>query len=197
VLDAAGFTDDLEQRIVTPLRQAQAMFDTQPYLTRMLSTVSPVEMTRDPLFVLNPELPDVSNVHVATAYGLCQNDGTIANLLLQLEDGRVLGIDGDSRPYSNTPWPYAAGPAARRVELVGSTGQPIPVQLADVVTIDRALDSMPTSVVRTMVPAAPAATAGGCGCGLGRQPPHGSSTGWVGLSVALIGIAARRRRSRS
>ena len=198
VLDAAGFAAELDERVVMPLRQAQAMFDAQPYLTRMLSTVSPAEMTRDPLFVLNAELPDVSNVHLAKAFGMCQSDGTISNLLLQLEDGRVLGIDGDVRLYSgNTPWPYAAGPAARRVELVGSTGQPITVQAADVVAIDRALDSMPSSTVRGMVPAAaPTGTADGCGCTLGGQG-RGATAAWCSLAVAMLGIAARRRRPRS
>jgi MYXO-CTERM domain-containing protein len=198
VLDAAGFAAELEERVVVPLRQAQAMFDAQPYLTRMLSTVSPAEMTRDPVFVLNPELPDVSNVHRAKAYGMCQSDGTIANLLLQLEDGRVMGIDGNTRFYGgNTPWPYSAGPAALRVELVGSTGQPVAVQPADVVAIDRALDSMPSSAVRGMVPgAAPTSTADGCNCRAG-QPDRGVAATGLGLALGLLGIATRRRRPRS
>jgi len=193
VLDAVGFANELEERVVMPLMRGQALFDAQPYLTRMLSTVSPEEMTRDPLFVLNHELPDVSNLHVAKAFGMCQSDGTIANLKLQLEDGQVLAIDGNSRLYGNTPWPYAAGPAARRVELVGPTGPPVTVQPADIVAIDRALDAMPSAAVRGMVPAAaPTSTSGGCGCALGPGR-GGAAVAGFSLAAALIIIAARRR----
>jgi MYXO-CTERM domain-containing protein len=197
VLDAVGFANELDERVVLPLQHAQAMFDTQPYLTRMLSTVSPAEMTRDPLFVLNPSLPDVSNVHVAKAFGMCLPDGTVGNLTLQLEDGQVLGIDGNTRFYGNTPWPYTAGSAARRVELIGPTGAPITVQPADIVAIDRALDSTPSGAVRGMVPAAPTGNnADGCGCGVGPGRGGGAAF-WLGLAAAVLGVAARRRRRRS
>src|SRR5450432_1935574 len=53
VLDINGFIADLQTRVVMPLQRAQTMFDSQPYLTRLLSTVSPDEMTRDPIFTLN------------------------------------------------------------------------------------------------------------------------------------------------
>ncbi|HET6146463.1 MAG TPA: DUF2330 domain-containing protein [Polyangia bacterium] len=196
VLDAAGLADELDERVVVPLQHAQAMFDTQPYLTRMLSTVSPAEMTRDPLFVFNPGLPDVSNVHVAKAFGMCQTDGTIANLMLQLEDGQVLGFDGNIRLYGNTTWPFSAGQSARRVELIGPTGPPVTVQPGDIVAIDRALDAMPSGAVRGMVPAASTSTADGCGCALGRGH-RGLAATWLGLAAALIAVAARRRRPRS
>ena len=35
------------------------------YLTRLLTIVSPEEMTKDPIFAFNPDLPDVSNQHTA------------------------------------------------------------------------------------------------------------------------------------
>jgi hypothetical protein len=195
VLDAVGFANELEERVVMPLARGQALFDAQPYLTRMLSTVSPEEMTRDPLFVLNNELPDVSNQHVAKAFGMCQPDGTIANLTLQLEDGQLLAIGGNARLYGNTPWPYSSGPAARRVELVGPTGPPVTVQPADIVAIDRALDAMPSGAVRGMVPAAPTSSADGCGCALGPGRGGAAAAGFS-LAAALIILAARRRSVR-
>src|SRR5262249_54037071 len=49
-VDIDGFIAALDERVVMPLKAAQAMIDARPYLTRLYSTVSPDEMTRDPLF---------------------------------------------------------------------------------------------------------------------------------------------------
>src|SRR5205807_1015038 len=80
MFDPNKFADALDERVVTPLRKAQMIFDTQPYLTRLYTTVSPDEMTRDPLFHINPDLPTVSNLHRALGTGECSSDGTISNI---------------------------------------------------------------------------------------------------------------------
>ena len=200
-LNTAGFIAELQQRVITPLQQAQAMFDAQPYLTRLLSTVSPDEMTRDPIFTLNGELPDVSNQHVAHGFGTCQSDGTIANLRIELEDGQVLTFDGPQRLYGGTMWPYAgSGSPASRIELVGATGQPVPVAPAQVASLDQALDTLPPDVVRDMATTgapAHASGGGGCGCRIGAQPPRELPL-LAGLGAAVVGAFAlgRRRRRR-
>ena len=181
-----------------PLQQAQAMFDAQPYLTRLLSTVSPDEMTRDPIFTMNGELPDVSNQHVAHGFGTCQADGTIANLRIQLEDGQVLTFDSPVRLYGGPIWPYAgAGSPASRIELVGPTGQPVPVAAAQAASLDHALDTLPPNIVRAMAAAAapPQASSSGCGCHIDAQPAPGLLL--AGLGAALVGaVALGRRRHR-
>jgi len=198
VLNTAGFIADLQERVIMPLQQAQAMFDAQPYLTRLLSTVSPDEMTRDPIFTMNGELPDVSNQHVAHGFGTCQADGTIANLRIQLEDGQVLTFDSPVRLYGGPSWPYAgAGSPASRIELVGPTGQPVPVAAAQAASLDHALDTLPPNIVRAMAAAAapPQASSSGCGCHIDAQPAPGLLL--AGLGAALVGaVALGRRRHR-
>jgi hypothetical protein len=195
VLDVAVVIADLQERVIMPLQRAQTMFDAQPHLTHLLSTVSPDEMTRDPIFVLNSELPDVSNDHVAQAYGLCQADGSVKNVKLQLEDGRMLWLGDLPNLYSVTDWPYAKdAPAAQRIELVGPDGQAIPVGHADVAGIDQALGTTLPEIVRTMASANQTASAGGggCSCALGRRSPQLSVA--LGFGLAAIVVSRRRRR---
>jgi hypothetical protein len=198
VLDTAGFINDLQMRVITPLQKAQAMVDAQPYLTRLLSTVSPEEMTRDPIFTMNGELPDVSNVHVAKATASsCANDGTATNVVLELEDGRHIAV-GDVKTVYNAPWTYGQGlPAAQRIELVGPSGSgaPVVVSHADVAGVDQALDSMLPEVVREIPPKNPQTTSGGCACALdGRARGGAIAAALLALGAALF--ARSRRRSR-
>ena len=50
--------------------------ESRPYLTRLYTTMSADEMTMDPVFEFNPDLPDVSNVHTANRYVRCDGDPT-------------------------------------------------------------------------------------------------------------------------
>ncbi|MEQ1508642.1 MAG: DUF2330 domain-containing protein, partial [Myxococcota bacterium] len=63
-------TDDLEARVLAPLRAAQRLLDDHPRLTRMTSSLDAVEMTVDPVFVMNHDLDDqpVDNLHTALEY---------------------------------------------------------------------------------------------------------------------------------
>ena len=66
--DANAFADDLQRIVVEPLTQVQEVFAAKPYLTRLYTTLSADEMTLDPMFAYNPDLPAVGNVHAADAY---------------------------------------------------------------------------------------------------------------------------------
>ncbi len=72
VLDPAAFVDDVDAVIVTPLRETQALFDTYPVLTGLYTTLSAGEMTLDPVFDFNPDLPEVSNLRTAAARWECE-----------------------------------------------------------------------------------------------------------------------------
>jgi hypothetical protein len=202
MLDINGFIADLQTRLIMPLQTAQAMFDQQPRLTRLLSTVSPEEMTRDPIFVLNKGLPDVSNVHVAKASGTCSGNGGVKGLTLQLADGRTIDVGDVAQLFyygANNPWTYGAAlPNASHIELVGPDGAAFEVPRADVKSFDTALDTMSPEIVRTM----PAAhdtngflkNAGGCGCALGGGT-RASALALLGLlALALDGARRRSRR---
>jgi hypothetical protein len=155
--DPVAFTKELEDRIVTPLREAQEMLDGQPYLTRLFTTVSPEEMTRDPLFDFNPDLKPVSNVHVAKGAGTCSTSTA------QLSDVTLTFEDGSRQTY---PGSFFAGlgpnldfartlPAARRFQVVGPSGPPVEVARARVKAVDQQLDVMDPKLVRELVRAEP------------------------------------------
>jgi len=162
---AAEFAADLEERIVGPAAHAAELLE-QPYLTRMYTTISPAEMTIDPLFHAVDGLPDVSNQLVATQVVDCQGDV----LRIELDDGRELWLDdGDQPELAQMPW-------ADVVETVPPAGAPMVV--ADHrEAIDAALDEW---------------NAGhdGCGCTVVRLRPEAL------LMVVLVGLGLRARRRR-
>jgi MYXO-CTERM domain-containing protein len=202
-VDPAAFIADLQERVIKPLQDAQALFDSQPYLTRLFSTVSPDEMTRDPLFQFNADLKTVSNYHRALATGVCNSDGSYGDLTLTFENGEQLQIKGPVQPFGGPIWAHGAGElAARRIALIGRTGEPMVYSSAQARAADRYLnDETPEAVRARTIPGAPdpgqpvVPRAGGGGC----------STGGEGRPVALALLLAaaallrsgRRRRSRA
>ena len=197
--DPAAFVADLESRVIEPLRKAQAMIDSQAYLTRLYSTVSPEEMNRDPLFHVNPDLPDVSNIHRATGTGECQMDGSIRNIVLKLANGgEDITIPGPWGRYGQPvmPWNYALKePAAARIELVSGFGQPTVYSVGQAKVADQYLDHEEPDAVRGRnIPiegVVPKAKSSGCTF---------ASEGTAGFgALALVGLAvlAARRRPRS
>lgn len=70
--DPIGMADDMNDRLVKPLEETQALFDKHPYLTRVFTTISPEEMTKDPMFSFNPDLPDVDRLHTVNAKPICE-----------------------------------------------------------------------------------------------------------------------------
>lgn len=73
IFDAAGAADAVDTFIVSPRRNLDEMFSGAGTLTRMTSSISPVDMTIDPVFVVNGDLPDVDNWHTATQTIECGN----------------------------------------------------------------------------------------------------------------------------
>ncbi len=137
VLDINGFIADLAD---APHRSAQegAGDVRRPALPDApLSTVSPDEMTRDPIFTVNKDLPDVSNNHVAKATGMCQADGSVKGVKLELEDGRVIAMgDVSASIYSNTPWTFGNGSPPRPHRARRPRRRRHPDRAAEVTRID-------------------------------------------------------------
>ena len=143
------------------------MFDDYPKLTRMYTTLSPEEMTRDPVFSFNPNLPDVSNVHQATFVFDCEDT---SRGVLYLPDGRRFFVT-DPASFVNrdrTDVPYS-----RRIEMLSEEGAPR-------IDVDNATRISPSDV-----------DAGGCGCSTSENPSGGSA--WL-AAFALAGLIWRRRR---
>ena len=104
--DPVAFVAAIEEVIIAPIVDAQEMLDSNPYMTRIFTTISPDEMDRDPIFVNAPGLGDVSHLHVAEGTGICDtgDDGTvITGVQLTLEDGTVIDVEGSWSPWDNTP----------------------------------------------------------------------------------------------
>jgi hypothetical protein len=139
VFDPAAFVDDIDAVVVTPLRETQALFDTYPVLTRLYTTLSAEEMTRDPVFDFNPDLPEVSNLRTAAARWECEvGDPESVKfdelvLVVTLRDGREIR----SRPFENFEGPRALPldvPAAAVIEQMRTSGDPVPIRRLTAVT---------------------------------------------------------------
>lgn len=124
--DAVAFANELEMSIVAPLRNAQALFDATPYLTRLFTTLSAEEMTRDPVFAYNPDMPEVNNVRTATVSAVeCNDENPEESLLtITLSDGRTIqtsfsqAFGDDEDNFSDT------APAAAVIEETSESGAP-------------------------------------------------------------------------
>ncbi|MEM6990921.1 MAG: DUF2330 domain-containing protein [Myxococcota bacterium] len=114
--DADAFVAELHERIIDPAQHAHGLLLQYPSLTRLLTTLSPHEMTRDPLFVQNPDLPDVSKTQeVGRWHSFC--DGVQS---FNLPDGRLVAMP-------SSVWPDIEPdlmPFAARVEQMVAAGAP-------------------------------------------------------------------------
>ncbi|MDC0718801.1 DUF2330 domain-containing protein [Nannocystis bainbridge] len=114
--DGSAFAQALDSRIIAPGEHAQELIDTYPYLTRMYTVISPNEMIADPIFHINPDLPDVASFRSATEYNLC--DG---NSVVTLPDEREIFVPNGG------PWPEFIGEMwwAEEVQQVALKGKPM------------------------------------------------------------------------
>jgi len=82
---------ELEDKVITPLTDSLAMFDKNLYLSRLYTTLSPEEMTLDPVFDFNQELTEQALVRQATLQSQCLNNESFWTLTL----GPGTGREGD------------------------------------------------------------------------------------------------------
>jgi len=167
--DPEALTADLWERVVEPTREANALFDRHPELTRLYTTLSPSEMTKDPVFAFNPELPDYSNEHNATFLADCDGRGG----LLTLPDGRTLRIENPTEWSASRD--EGSVPYSRRIEVLREEGE------AEVTRDNRGEIT-------------PSYDDGGCRCVRGASIPPG---GWILVLMAGGVWLGRRRRNHS
>lgn len=106
--DAPSLAQQIFAEYVTPIREADALFTEFPKLTRLYTTLSPEDMTADPVFAFNPDLPDVSNAHRGSFTMSCNGNTITTEQQWTVENLPALD----------------AAPAALRVETIGAEGQP-------------------------------------------------------------------------
>lgn len=127
--DPVAFADAFTERIVAPLQHGEDLLATWPYVTRLYTTISPIEMTVDPMFAENPALPDVANRHGAEREQHCCGNA------MRLPGGRLVWMPGQVWPLWEDDMPWA-----ERIEEYAAAGG-APIVLADhAVVIDDVLD---------------------------------------------------------
>jgi len=209
--DPEEFSADLLERIIEPGIHAVELLDTWPYLTRLYTTMSAAEMTEDPFFHENPDLPDFDQSSmIATQWFPCSGSPE-----WQLPGGFV--VPGN---FQQT-WPEMPEemPWAHRVELIPPAGAP-QIEVDNTQLIDMLLGTLKVDpgVVRarqdchgsdsasdgsssTEDSASASASAststggfddeGSCAC----RSDGGSPVGAGLLALASLGFLRRRRRS--
>lgn len=118
--------DELSRTVVEPLTATIRVFDGTPYMTRLYTTLSPEEMTIDPEFVFNRDLPDQSLERKATLDLACVLGQTQWSLTLgtgTLREGERV-IDGAGDPPTFTGAPTIDQAAVSETALVSESGPP-------------------------------------------------------------------------
>lgn len=196
--DAASFSVDIGEEFVKPLNTAAAMIEAHPYLTRLYTTMSPEDMTKDPIFSFNSTIGDVSNLHEADGAYLCDIDTYQWNapIRITLKDGTTFTIGQDHKPL-----PLGSMPAAFRVEQLSEDAAPETFKdnapkIADI------LKNLPLPKIggaAAVVPG-PKAAAPGCAC---ANPANGKlvdtrdadrEAAFWGLTLGSLVIWRRRKR---
>jgi len=119
--NAAEFAATLKQRIVDPGAHAKALLDTWPYLTRLYTTISPAEMTEDPIFRAAPGEPPVDPSQIATQRIACNGQRALI-----FPDQREMALDGTGLPPWDSLMPWAEKieeypPVGSKITLVDNT----------------------------------------------------------------------------
>src|SRR6478735_1519211 len=70
-LSPQDYLKQLASQVIEPVKRVQQLIDAHPRITRLYTTLSADEMTLDPLFGFNPDLPNVSNLHNAQRVIAC------------------------------------------------------------------------------------------------------------------------------
>ncbi len=118
--DPDAFVADVRRQVIDPVVAGEEMVQRHPYLTRLLTTLSPEEMTLDPMFDFNDELEDVSNQHTMTRTVRCNADGDNVWGGRTEADLPVQGRDQSTWPYADPR--DADMPAALRILRAGPDG---------------------------------------------------------------------------
>ena len=182
------FAQRLNERVIEPGQNAVELLSTHDYLTRMYTTISPSEMTADPMFHANPDLDEVDNNRTATNRLLCNGDN-----LWTLPDGREVYVPGGEA------WPNIGGDDfwEEEVDEMPASGAPM-VLVNNTEQIEVALRQHNTAAGYNGVPPEPGGDlddspqpgvdGGSCGC------TTSSPVGALWTMGFLFGLAALRRR---
>ena len=191
-LARAALDTAIRERELEPLGTTLGLLPEGAYMTRLYTTLSAEEMTADPTFGYNPEMPDQALTREALLSTSCENGEPAWTLTL----GEGTGRDGEVVITAEQPVPFAT-PAQASDRLPASflqartsvAAEPEVIRRSDVGRLDIAADGL-------------ASVSGGPdGGGTGTGAPLVSSSGddgFLGLAgpgtLALLSLLALRRR---
>ncbi|MFL5349690.1 MAG: DUF2330 domain-containing protein [Hyalangium sp.] len=167
--NVTGFVQEIQDTIITPNQKSLELLKSQPYLTRLFTTMSADEMTVDPDFDFNSDAPEVSNLYTAKAsFDSCDNDFSKRKVRIELPDGRYWYTHYNDGPFSQ-------GPAALRVEQWADTG-PATVLQDNSAQVNQVL----------------ATSGGGVGSSCGCSSTEAGSAALLSLLAVLWSVRRRR-----
>jgi MYXO-CTERM domain-containing protein len=116
--DDVAFAAALVERIIDPGLHAVDLLDTWPKLTRLNTTMSPGEMTVDPIFHATADLPDVDNVAVTTSEQVLCGGDRIYHVNVEGDEMPVCVPEAATYPgWVDMPWTL-------RIEQIPMVGPP-------------------------------------------------------------------------
>jgi hypothetical protein len=194
-IDAKEFFAALHEHVIDPVVDTQRLLAAKPYLTRLFTTMSSDEMTSDPVFTFNDELPSLSNLHVAQQLIECN-----PNVGESQAPWRIVLPLGDVVRGAGRTWPLDATmvPASRIIEQLSNAGKGT-VLMDNTKAIEAVLEDLPLPRPMGDGTSQPAkreqAVDDGCAVysvgGLGARPDHAAR--WASV-LGLLALAARARR---
>ena len=188
LFDPAAIQAAVAERIFEPGRHAVDLLSEHPYLTRMVTYISPWEMNEDPTFHTNPDLQIVRLPTTARRYTDCSGSSSFHVDHLATFD--FFMPSGPNTWVSNPDMPWAL-----RTERIPATGA-AQVLIDNEATIRELLgpqanNHAPTSAARKTRKAG-ADCPGSCACSV---EDDGGRTGFLALLTGF-GMLLRRRRRR-
>ncbi len=179
----ANYLAELEKTVIEPVKSVQTLIDAHPEITRMYTTLSADEMTLDPLFTFNTELPAVSNQHLADRIVECNPNVYFSQAPWRIElpqGGVIRGIG------SGATWPAALSnlPPNRLIVRAAASGE-------GKVLEDNSSDIMAQLGAYNESLSQPTAGAAGTTGVAGQATGGGAAMGKAGGTAAVAGAGSR------
>ena len=186
-MDGSALADDLEVAVYGSRRVFNRLSPANRYVTRLFTTMSAAEMTVDPIFDFNLDLPQVPVLRSATRHVSCDSQGNVdfSNGVIEVSDGRTVAFGEDAPEFIQRQDGLTVRgedtTAAAVVERMFAAGQP------------EVIDDRRPALNAAKQPEIPRRKAdGGCGCEVTSDAPP--AYGALAGVFALLGVLRRRRR---
>ncbi len=192
-MDVLAFLQEMDRLVISPMSDTRKLFEDNATVTRFYTTMSADEMTDDPLFDFNADLPDYDNIH--TAQQILECDDSDFGWRVVLDQGAVVEGSGSSWPVSLADTEM---PVNLRIAQMSTSGEGMIVTNNEKAIVE-SLEAMKIGGAPTDddIDAAngmggPSGSGGGCAL----APVQSTTSGWglAALSALALSLSWRRRR---